>query len=436
MKKTILFVSLLLASTIFLNAQNYLIGFEGTGASVTVDSIQVTNLMRGTTLTVKSGHYLKLVSVQTSLNRFQAEEQNVMKIYPNPMQAIATVEFSVTGKDATIVEVLDMSGLVLAHYSAFLEVGAHKVQLSGLNEGIYTITLSNDGKLVSQKVVSHASVSSSASISYVGFSQVKKASDLLKGAVLEQEMLFAAGDRFLMKGFAAEATYANTVIDIPESDKTEIFNFTDCTDGDGNNYGTVTIGTQTWMTENLKSTTYNDHTAISSVTNTASWAAVTTPAYCWFNNDAITYKNIYGALYNWFVVDAISNGGKNVCPASWHVPTDEEWTILTDYLGGASLAGGKMKETGTSHWASSNVGADNSSGFTAVGSGNRVYNGSFINAGSNEFWWTASTYYNSSSIAWYRYVGFNNATAGRDYYGYFNLGFNVRCIKEIATIKK
>ena len=106
-------------------------------------------------------------------------------------------------------------------------------------------------------------------------------------------------------------------------------------DIDGNVYHTVTIGTQVWMVENLKTTRYNDGTAIPLVTDGTAWAALTTPGYCWYNNDSATYKNTYGALYNWYAV----NTGK-LAPTGWHVPTDSEWTVLTTYLGGESLQAG------------------------------------------------------------------------------------------------
>ena len=124
-------------------------------------------------------------------------------------------------------------------------------------------------------------------------------------------------------------------------------------DIDGNNYLTVTIGTQIWMAENLRTTKYNDGTAIPLVTDNTTWANLTTPAYCWYNNDAKTNGSTYGALYNWYSVNT-----KKLCPTGWHVPNDTEWTTLTTYLGGTAVAGGKLKETGTAHWYSPNFRSD------------------------------------------------------------------------------
>ena len=194
------------------------------------------------------------------------------------------------------------------------------------------------------------------------------------------------------------------------------------TDIDGNVYYTVTIGSQVWMAENLKTTKHNDGTAIPLVTDPTQWGNLTTPGYCWNNNDETTYKNTYGALYNWYTV----NTGK-LCPAGWHVPTDAEWTQLIDYLGGENIAGGKLKETGTTHWLSPNTGATNETGFTALPGGWRNEDGTFHSI-ENYGQWGRSTEY-LTMWAWFRgmYSGFSNVDRHtlprRD-------AFSVRCVKD------
>jgi len=193
-------------------------------------------------------------------------------------------------------------------------------------------------------------------------------------------------------------------------------------DIDGNVYTDAMIGTQVWMRENLKTTKYNDGTFIPLVTNKTAWANLSTPGYCWYNNDATTYKTIYGALYNWYTV----NTGK-LCPTGWHVPTKDEWAVLATYLGGESVAGGKLKETGTSHWLSPNTGANNTSGFTALPGGYRYTAGEFDFVGMNGFWWSV----NESTTDWAYDRELDNDNS---YYWFFNdpkkAGFSVRCIKD------
>jgi uncharacterized protein (TIGR02145 family) len=194
------------------------------------------------------------------------------------------------------------------------------------------------------------------------------------------------------------------------------------TDVDGNSYNTIAIGTQTWMAENLKTTKFNDGTSIPLVTSSTTWGTLLTPAYCWYNNDETTYKVTYGALYNWYT----ANTGK-LCPTGWHIPSDAEWTTLTDYFGGLSIAGGKMKEAGTSHWISPNTGGTNESGFTGLPAGYRDKTSGFLNFGTYALWW-ASTGINSTD-SWGRGLYNLDATVYRYNY-YNNHGFSVRCIKD------
>ncbi|MCF8379684.1 MAG: hypothetical protein K9H49_08920 [Bacteroidales bacterium] len=197
-------------------------------------------------------------------------------------------------------------------------------------------------------------------------------------------------------------------------------------DYDGNIYRTVVIGNQEWMAENLKVTNYKDGTSITNITDPIAWFQLTTPAYCWYNNDPASNKDTYGALYNWYTV----NTGK-LAPAGWHVPTDEEWTELTDYLGGVDIAGAKLKEAGTSHWLSPNAGVTNASGFTALPGGYRGYNGEFKDIGSEGIWWSSSVYLYSPGnlMPLYRAMA-----SYQNYVDRFVLdkvaGFSVRCVRD------
>ncbi|MCX6258773.1 MAG: fibrobacter succinogenes major paralogous domain-containing protein [Bacteroidia bacterium] len=195
-------------------------------------------------------------------------------------------------------------------------------------------------------------------------------------------------------------------------------------DIDGNVYHTVTIGSQVWMVENLKTTKFNDGTAIPLVTDSLAWSYLFTPGFCWYNNDASTYKNTYGALYNWYAV----NTGK-LCPPGWHVPSDAEWTQLTDFLGGDSIAGGKMKESGTIHWYSPNIGATNSSRFTALPGGFRGNNGTFTSLVGFGSWWSVTEAVDDASSAYLRLLGYDRANVLR-FIDAKSDGFSVRCVRD------
>ncbi|MCX6244858.1 MAG: fibrobacter succinogenes major paralogous domain-containing protein [Bacteroidetes bacterium] len=199
-------------------------------------------------------------------------------------------------------------------------------------------------------------------------------------------------------------------------------------DADNNHYRVVQIGSQVWMAENLKTTKYNDGTAIPLVTDNTAWSNLTSSGYCWYKNDAATYKTTYGALYKWYAV----NTGK-LAPAGWHVPTDAEWTTLATCLGDGYYAGGKMKSTGTIEagtglWHDPNTGATNESGFAAVPGGYRDINGLFKNIGYNGYWWS-STEEAWDNTACYRYIDYLNTGLYIEYCNKGN-GLYVRCLRD------
>jgi uncharacterized protein (TIGR02145 family) len=197
----------------------------------------------------------------------------------------------------------------------------------------------------------------------------------------------------------------------------------DVTDVDGNGYHEVTIGTQVWLVENLKTTHFTDGTAIPVVTDQKEWESLTTPGICSYNNTTNTDTiNTYGRLYNWYTV----NSGK-LCPTGWHVPTEAEWNTLIDFLGGQSIAGSHLKELGTTHWTSPNTGADNNSGFTALPGSYRNNDGSFGSIGGGGNWWSSTE--SSTLSAWYRGV-YSDSSYVNKYSYYKTFGFSVRCIKD------
>ena len=208
------------------------------------------------------------------------------------------------------------------------------------------------------------------------------------------------------------------------------------TDIDGNIYHTVTIGTQVWMVEDLKTTKFNDGTLIPLVTDTAVWNNLISAGFCWFQNDAATYKATYGAIYNWHAV----NTGK-LAPVGWHVPTDTEWKILEMNLGMSQAQadttgwargtdeGGKMKEAGTLHWLPPNAGATNSSGFTGLPAGERYgSDGGFHGIGDYGAWWTSTEY--DGKYAWNRCLSHDISACAHRGRDLKDFGFSVRCVRD------
>jgi uncharacterized protein (TIGR02145 family) len=195
------------------------------------------------------------------------------------------------------------------------------------------------------------------------------------------------------------------------------------TDMDNNVYQTVIIGPQEWMAENLKTSRYNDGTAIPLVTDNKAWSNLTTPGYCWNSNDTFSYKDIYGALYNWYTVET----GK-LCPSGWHIPTDAEWTILFDFMNDSSeIAADKFKETGTTHWNAKKSYATNETGFTALPGGGRYRYGAFAGVNFYGYWWSATESGTRNAWLWFMYSK-SREVSRKDYNKQY--GFSVRCLKD------
>jgi uncharacterized protein (TIGR02145 family) len=200
------------------------------------------------------------------------------------------------------------------------------------------------------------------------------------------------------------------------------------TDQQGNVYKTIVIGNQEWMAENLNTSIYRNGDAIPTGLSNADWEnTINTQqgAWAYYNND-VSYVCPYGKLYNWYAcVDA-----RQLCPAGWHVPTDAEWTVLTDFLGGEAIAGGKMKTTGTMEdatglWNSPNQGATNSSGFSGAPGGFRNYDGEYFGDVGN--WWSSSETDSDNA----RIRGLSHFFGSALWNGYNKpSGFSVRCLRD------
>jgi len=219
---------------------------------------------------------------------------------------------------------------------------------------------------------------------------------------------------------------------LENSDAMIIFNgFTD--PRDGNHYKVVKIGNQVWMAENLK--------YLPSVIGPGT-GSETAPYYYVYGYNGTNVANAkatvnyqtYGVLYNWPAAmngqassSANPSGVQGVCPTGWHLPSDAEWTQLTDCLGGESIAGGKLKESGTVHWNSPNTGATNETGFTALPGGLRYLDGAFINVESIGYWWSATEF--SIDNAWVRDMSYTHGDVDRGC-GSKEYGLSVRCVRD------
>jgi uncharacterized protein (TIGR02145 family) len=211
------------------------------------------------------------------------------------------------------------------------------------------------------------------------------------------------------------------------------------TDIDGNIYNSVIIGAQEWQKENLNVSKYTDGTIIPQVTDQTAWWNLTTGAWCYYNNTTAN-GSTYGKLYNWYAVAGIYDGAslinptlrKQLAPTGWHVASDTEWTSLSNFLGGISIAGGKMKEIGTTYWISPNTGATNESNFRGLGAGAGP---PFTNSNGQDnlrqatYFWSSTE--SSSGTSWIRILLYSNSNLVVTDWNKKS-GFSVRCLKNSA----
>ena len=189
-----------------------------------------------------------------------------------------------------------------------------------------------------------------------------------------------------------------------------------------NNNDSILICTQKWLRKNLDVVKYRNGDPIPQVNNPLDWSNLTTGAWCYYNNDPANGA-VYGKLYNWYAV----NDARGLAPIGWHIPTWQEWDVLSNCLGGDALSGGPMKEIGTVHWITPNSGATNLSGFTALPGGWRGTGGGFSSKGFQAYWWSSNFF--SSPFPWGRMLEYTSTVAG----GGANVethGFSVRCVKD------
>ncbi len=185
----------------------------------------------------------------------------------------------------------------------------------------------------------------------------------------------------------------------------------------------VKIGTQEWSSKNLNVATFKNGDAIPEVKSEEEWVKAGEegkPAWCYYNNNPKNGDK-YGKLYNWYAV----TDPRGLAPSGWHIPSDAEWTKLTDYLGGKNVAGAKMKSK--EGWKENGNG-NNESGFSGLPGGSRIFYGTFGPIGFYGYWWSSTQF--SIDFAWYRYLHYSNGVVRRNYGFSKKNGFSVRCLRD------
>ena len=430
MKNSIMLLALLFA-VVSLKAQDYMISFAGTGASTTVSTVKVDNLTKGTTVTLNGDDILHLTGV-VGLPEAKSKTNFHMSVYPNPVSNICNLNFETSSQGNVVIGLCTMAGQQVFETQEELPRGLHSYSLSGISKGIYILKVTSEQFQSSLSIASVTDVGGKPEIRHTSFSPVadnqatnaeKQINTGLKSSHSIVDMPYSEGDILKVSGKSGDNE--TVVVYNPATGPVVSFLFEVCTDGSNNHYGIVEMANKKWMAQNLRATDYNDGSPIPPVTGEMAWSGLSTPGYCFYNNEPANAALPYGALYNWYAV----NTGK-LCPVDWHVPSDTEWHALVEYLGGEIVAGSKLKETGSVFWYDSNNKPTNETGFSAVGGGKRDGGGIFFGMRGNGDWWS-STKGATSNNAWNIDLYYDNGMLMRQI-SYVGYGYSVRCVKNSA----
>ncbi|MBN2411764.1 T9SS type A sorting domain-containing protein [candidate division KSB1 bacterium] len=393
-----------------------------------IDQDDTTRVFSSTT--DEQGHY-SIQITETAVGDASVQKPGAFKLlqnYPNPFNPSTVISYECPHPAHIRIEIYNVLGQkIKTLFDGFQSDPFGRVVWDGTNDhgqgvsaGVYIYSLKTVGIRINKKMLlfdGHTGISNFAYSNTMG-------GILSNKNVLNKPL----SNIFLLRVTGTDIeTWELQDLQITKNMVLNVSVYFSMTDIDGNVYPIVKIGNQWWMADNLKVTQYRNGDAIPHVTDNTEWRELFTGAYCYYDND-ISNAEVYGALYNWYVV----NDSRNIAPEGWHVPSAEEWLTLADYLGGADVAGGKLKETGTTHWTSPNEAATNESGFTALPGGCRRYSGGFYEIGNSSYWWSSTSYYNpifSTNNALIRYIFYNHSNFipynERQEYGY-----SVRCLKD------
>ncbi len=410
------------------------------GVRIQLDSVIVNNLTQGGTTTLYFPDTVLVLGPSSVQDNTEQNPVFVSQNFPNPFSESTRFDVFLRKEESVRISAYDVAGRRIAEFNSELSQGKHTFNFLPGKENFYFLTAETKTFRKTMKMICCGAQPGQCSIEYAGFSEHKF------GQKAEKTFFpWSMGDNLRYTGFATIDSVTIGTQSI-ENDPISDFTFTFyimrglccieepyVTDPDGNTYRTVKIGSQCWMSENLRTSKYDDFTEIPFVESTTTWAGLTGPGYYWFNsgdflNDSMFYVETYGLLYNWYAVNPATNGNKNICPPGWHMPTHTEWLTLANHLGGNSVAGGKLKERGFIFWNNPNTGATNQTGFRATSAGLRNSTGDYTdNIGINGLWWSISEYNTENGLhsgISYNSAGFQISNMNK------KSGTTVRCVKD------
>ena len=397
------------------------------GQYAQLDSVHVRNIDKSCDTTLYWPDTVLSLNAMLGMNDLHSFSENfrVFQNVPNPVKENTKILLYLPENGNVAIDVSLLSGKQVASYSQELKRGYHSFLYTPAGDETYIFSATCKSVRKSIKMVSSLSRSSSGcSLVYKG---PENETAGLKSVETSANFVFSFGDLLEYKVYYNGLTI--TLMSSPTQSTVTTFIFypsgTPCpgipkVTYSGQTYNTVQIGSQCWFKENL-----NVGTMINGSQEQTDNGII--EKYCY--NDDVHNCTIYGGLYQWdeAMQYLTAEGVKGICPTGWHLPTDAEWTTLTTFLGVDSIAGGKMKETGTTHWASPNTGATDSLGFNALPGGIRYSSGDFAYLTNLAYFWSSSQY--DAAYAWNRRLAYDDEYVYH-YDSYKTGGFSGRCVKD------
>ncbi len=421
---------------------------ENSGQYLPLDSILIENLTQGGDTILYAPDTLLVIDFLARIGDNNAIDKNSffnLNNYPNPFVDKTTVNFDLHETEDVSIVLRNILGEQLAYYKNTLMHGNHSFIIYPGSERFYLLTLTGKHTSKTIKLLNANGNSTNGEKSRIVYNGFNDNSIRYKSENAINSFGFALGDE--LKYIAYSNMGESSIVDSPTENQIYVFqyssnpcpDFPNVTDVDGNVYNTVLIGSQCWMAENLKTTTYNNNLPIPNVTETGDWLSLTTGAYVWQSND-ISWKDLYGALYNWWAID----NPAGLCPTGWHVPEDDEWTVLTDFIGGMgsphgnelkscrqvnSPLGGDCLTTEHPRWNYADTHYGTNDYFFSVfpGGFRSIFGGGFWDIGDTGNWWTSTE--SSTDEAVRRAIG-DEWGGVYEYNSDKRYGFSVRCIKD------
>ncbi len=423
---------------------------DDNGQHVPLDSILIMNLTQGGDTTLYSPDTVLVLNYNMGLKEVSDLSSNGFSLfqnYPNPIEGKTIVSLWLPDRNDILITISDVIGRVVVNQEFQLEQGDHTFTFCPGSESFYFLTARAVQQSRTIKMFNSPGIAAVSGLCTLEYNGAKNGFGGYKAGILLNNFVFDPGDQ--LQYTATSALGNRTIIDSPSGNLTYTFlfgsggmpcpNMPTVTDIDGNVYNTVLIGSQCWMKENLKTTTYRNGTSIPNVIDTTAWLNLTTGAYVWYDND-ISWKDKYGALYNWFT--AIDSNG--LCPTGWHVPPQDDWDVLFGLIGNVqqpifnvlkscrqvnSTLGGSCNTNNHPRWDADvdDYGTDDY-GFAGLPGGYRHSHGSFNLRDSHGFWWTTTL--DSLNMVWLEYL---YSASGCIYICVTNNkepGYSVRCLRD------